>query len=146
MTRQENQRRVNMLLAGEQLSITEMIPFLDQAIDDINSQLSSTYPAFSELDINFTEYRYFPERYMRSVVCLGAAVYFYKMDEEGGNAPPGYNYQYADALFHMLRDYASQVPDEYQQDNTGYIGIDFTGEVKEQKRTDLNISQRDFLL
>lgn len=106
--------RVNSLLDGEILSYTEMLPFLDRVIDDINQQLNSTYPAFSEIPAGVDDYDAFPDRYLRTVVAMGAAMYFYETDEEGGDAGNSYTKAYTENLFFMLRDWINQVPEQYQ--------------------------------
>jgi hypothetical protein len=40
---------INELLAGEQLHYQDLEIFLDKTIDDINGQLNTRYPVFSEL-------------------------------------------------------------------------------------------------
>lgn len=105
-------QQVNDLLAGETLSYLEMRPHLDATIDDINQQLATVFPSFSDLD-SPSSYEFFPDRYIRTVVCIGAAVRFYEMDEEGGQPPMGYLQRYRENLFFMLRDYLPQVPEEY---------------------------------
>ena len=107
--------RVNTLLAGERHSLFELTPFLDNVIDDINAQLNSTFPAFSEISQGKAEYDYFPDRYIRSVVCVGAAWYYYTTDEEGISSAPQYLQDYDRGLFNMLRDYFNLVPEEYQE-------------------------------
>ena len=106
--------RVNALLAGERLPYNEMLIHLDKTIDDINSQLNSTFPAFSEMPTGKVEYDYFPDRYIRSVVCVGAAWYYFTTDEEGISTAPQYLQDYDRGLFIMLRDYFNEVPIEYQ--------------------------------
>lgn len=106
--------RVNELLAGERHTYNQLIIYLDKTIDDINSQLNSTFPAFSELPEGKAEYAYFPDRFIRSVVCVGAAWYYFTTDEEGISTAPQYQYDYDRGLFIMLRDYFNQVPVEYQ--------------------------------
>lgn len=106
--------KVNELLAGERHSYAQIVNFLDRTIDDINSQLNSTFPAFSEIPEGKAEYDYFPDRYIRSVVCVGAAWYYFTTDEEGISTAPQYQYDYDRGLFIMLRDYFNDVPVEYQ--------------------------------
>lgn len=110
--------RVNGLLDGENIAYTRMIPFLDQAIDDINQQLNSVYPVFSELEEGTTEYSYFPDRYLRTVVAYGAAMYFYITDEEGSAPPMSYTELYNKNLFLMYRDWLTMVPPEYEATDT----------------------------
>ena len=117
-------KRVNTLLAGEQLVYSRLEDFLDATIDDINDKLNSTFPTFSELssDLEFvgdTEYNYFPEKYIRSVVIPGAAYKFYIMDEEGMATAEQFAYDYEKALFMMMRDYIDDVPEEYQSTSKG---------------------------
>lgn len=103
--------------------------FLDEVIDEINDALNSKFPTFSELEDNmeFTgnaEYNYFPDKYIRSVVCKGAASKFYTMDEEGSPTAEQYAREYATALFYMTRDYIELVPEEYRSESTGSIIFD----------------------
>lgn len=122
-------KKVNEFLAGEQLVYSRMEIFLDEVIDDINASLNSTFPTFSDLGegVEFTgdtEYSYFPDRYIRSVVCKGAASKFYTMDEEGSPTAEQYAMEYASALFLMTRDYLELVPEEYRSENTGSVLFD----------------------
>lgn len=71
---------VNAKLAGETLTFTEMRLFLDEVIDDINAALNANFPVFSTLAAN-ANYNFFPDRYIRSVVIVGAASKFYVTDE-----------------------------------------------------------------
>lgn len=117
---------VNSNLAGELLTLNQMIPFLDQTIDEINDKLNTTFPAFSEFDPNtypyYPDYNFFPDQYIRTVVCLGAAFYFYITDEEGVNAAPMYQQMYQAALFRMERDYLPQVDEIWKKpEPTGYL-------------------------
>lgn len=116
----------NKYLAGEQLTYPKLLPFLDAVIDDINAELSSTYPSFSDLDIetnpsNDDIYDFFPDQYIRTVVCLGAASKFYTTDEEGIMAAEGYEMKYQQNLFYMVRDWIERVPRFYQSDTLGGV-------------------------
>ena len=106
--------RINQKLAGELLTYKELIPHLDDVIDEINNTLNSIYPAFSELEALSTEYAFIPDRYIRSVIVPGAAWFFYVSDEEGMSTAQQYQMDYQKGLFYMLRDYVAQVPLEYQ--------------------------------
>lgn len=121
-------KRVNKQLAGEQLVYSQMVEFLDSTIDDINAALNSTFPAFTDLgvEVAFTgdsEYDYFPDQYIRSVVIPGAAYKFYIMDEEGMVTAEQFAYDYQQGLFLMQRDYMEQVPEEYRSENSGSIRL-----------------------
>ncbi len=125
----------NTYLTGEQLVYQKLIPFYDAVIDDINSRLNSTYPSFSSLEFTSLDgdeavYSYFPDRYVRSVVALGAAHKFYTMDEEGVAYDTTYEDDYERNLFYMTRDYIDQVPEIFQSDSTGSVPIeDFPNEL-----------------
>lgn len=118
----------NTYLAGEQLVYQKLVPFYDAVIDDINDRLSSTYPSFSQLDFHelddaTAEYSFFPDKYIRSVVALGAAHKFYMMDEEGQTYDTAYEAAYERNLFFMMRDHIDHVPKIYQSDTTGGVLI-----------------------
>ena len=120
----------NTYLTGEQLVYQKLIPFYDAVIDDINSRLNSTYPAFSSLGFTSLDgddavYDYFPDRYLRSVVALGGAHKFYEMDEEGVVYDTSYEQDYEKNLFYMTRDYIDQVPEIFQSDSPGSVNISF---------------------
>lgn len=114
---------VNDKLAGETLMYGQLLVFLDSTIDDINASLNSNYPAFSELS-GITEYSYFPDKYIRTVVIPGAASKFYTTDEEGAQVATMYDIEYKNNLFHMVRDFSHLVPEEYRCDEQGYM-IDY---------------------
>ena len=118
----------NTYLAGEQLVYQKLLPFYDAVIDDINSRLNSTFPSFTDLDITQLDaddavYEFFPDRYVRSVVALGAAHKFYMMDEEGVSYDEAYTSKYEEALFYMTRDYIDQVPEIFQSDSKGSVPV-----------------------
>jgi hypothetical protein len=115
MTIKDIVKRVNQLLAGETLNYDEMKIHLDSVMDDINNDLSSEFPVFSELAEGATEYTLIPDKYIRSVVCYGAAYYFYMTDEEGANPQPGYMMTYTTNKFAMKRDWIQRVPAEYEK-------------------------------
>ena len=79
-------KRINEELAGELLTYGELETFLDQVIDDINHQLDSKFPAFSDFSAEtypdrYPDYNFFPQEYGRNVVIKRAAYKFYVMDE-----------------------------------------------------------------
>jgi len=105
---------VNTLLAGERHSYLQLIPYLDKTIDYINSNLGSTYPAFSELPDGASSYDFFPDRYIRTVVQVGAAWHYFTTDEEGITTAQQYQYEYEQNMFLMERDFIMLVPAEYK--------------------------------
>jgi len=104
--------RVNTKLAGEILTYPELVIFLDDAIDKINTALNTIYPAFSDLE-STSDYDYFPDKFIRMVVVPGTAYFYYQADEEGIDTAPAYLLAMTDGLFYMTRDYSSQIPEEY---------------------------------
>lgn len=116
---------VNTRLAGEMLSYDELKVHLDAVIDDINAKLSSKFPAFSEFSAakypQYPNYDFFPNKFIRSVVCVGAAYKFYLTDEEGSTTAVEYGKEYAMNLFIMQRDYSNLVPEEYQDYEQGFL-------------------------
>lgn len=109
---------INDKLAGETLMYSQLLVHLDSVIDDINFTLSSRYPAFSEFNAEdherYPNYDFFPDKYIRSVVVMGAAYKFYTTDEEGANAAPKYEMDYRNALYRMQRDWSLHVPPCFQ--------------------------------
>lgn len=123
---------INFQLADEQYPYFQLERFMDAVIDDINDKLDAAFPTFSELriannNIPVEEYNFFPDKYIRSVVIKGAAYKYYIMDEEGMLTAEAYQYEYADALFIMLRDYLDVVPEEYDADRPAAVTMDIEG-------------------
>lgn len=119
---------VNQSLACEMLRQDELMLYMDKVIDDINSQLNSNYPTFSEYTSEFfpdyPNYNVFPEKYIRSVVVPGAAYNFYKVDEEGNSTAPLFRQEYQTNLFYMVRDMMESVPPRFQGRCQGYVESD----------------------
>lgn len=119
-------RSVNKYLADEILRYEDLELFLDRTIDDINQALNAKFPAFSDFmasdDVDAEgNYDFFPDRFIRSVVTVGTAYYFYQADEEGESVANSYYKMYQEALYLMTRDYLMLVPDEYVDDKAGYV-------------------------
>lgn len=124
--------RLNEMLGGERHGYSKLVSHLDKTIDDINAKLNSTYPAFSELPAGASEYSYFPDRYIRSVVLPGAAWYYFTSDEEGIMTAQQYMDDYYRGLFYMLRDHFNYVPAEYQA--TELKALVFYGDLEDGER------------
>lgn len=121
-------REVNGMLADELLSLDQMRRHLDRAIDAVNDKLSACYPVFSDLDVTATDYAYFPDNYIRSVVIPGAAYYFYLTDEEGSPTALAYGQMLQNGLYVMMRDYITQVPAIYEKrSDFGAVPFNLTG-------------------
>lgn len=112
------QKLFNAALAGETLTILEMVPHLDAAVDGINDKLNTVYPVFSEIDLFKPEavYEHFPDKYIRTVVIPGAAWHYYVTDEEGLQTAPQYQLDYENGKFIMQRDMLYSIPEKYQAD------------------------------
>ena len=108
--------QLNKALAGERLTLGQATPYIDYAIDQINSELGAIYPTLSDIGDTQTEYSYFPDQYIRTVVIPCAAWRFYVMDEEGLISAEQYHTDYLDNMFIMKRDMLYAVPVEYQVD------------------------------
>ena len=119
-------RRTNEKLAGETLMYTQLEMFFDEVIDDINAKLNSKFPTFSEVFSAETlssdaEYNCFPDKYVRTVVVVGAAYKFYCTDEEGIATAQQYAFDYNTNLFLMERDYSDLVPEQYRATGQGHL-------------------------
>ena len=116
---------MNDTLAGETLTLNEMLPHLDFAIDEINDTLNSVYPTFSEMleqNPEAKEYSFFPDRYIRRAVISGAAWNYYVVDEEGLQTSPQYQAAFEKGKFIMQRDMLYSIPDKYKASETkGYV-------------------------
>ena len=118
--------KINRKLAGELLAYNELIDFMDNVIDDINTELNTTLPAFSEIDEGIIDYVAIPDKYIRSVVIPGTAFYYYQADEEGIDSAVGYKETLLKGLYFMKRDFSEQIPLEYRATSMG--GVVFTVE------------------
>lgn len=117
-------------LADEIVGESEMLSYMDRVIDDINNKLNTTFPTFTEykessagITNDILDYQVFPDKYQRSVVVPGTAFKYYTTDEEGMYAAPKYEEEYKEGLFHMLRDYSNNIPEEYRANDQGYVSI-----------------------
>lgn len=134
---------------SEYLRQPDIYYFMDRVIDDINEQLQSCYPTFSEWEDfvnvwneNFPEepkdrtvYDVIPDKYLRSVVALGTALYFYTSDEEGEQIAIDYQTRYNQQLFYMVRDYHMLVPEIFQNNEGGFIDFSY---IREHRPKDLH--------
>lgn len=77
-----------------------------------------------------TVYDVIPDKYLRSVVALGTALYFYTQDEEGEQIALDYQQRYNQQLFYMVRDYHMLVPPEFQNNTGGYIDFSYVREME----------------
>lgn len=119
---------VNRKLANELLSQTELLIHMDSVIDDINSQLNTIFPTFTEViaeeGVNDPDYQAIPDKYLRSVVVVGAAVKYYEADEEGNPSATSFVQDYRQQLFYMLRDFSFSIPEEYRAEDQGFLSLD----------------------
>lgn len=118
---------INHKLADELLSQTQLLMHMDSVIDDINAQLNSTFPTFSEVitkeGVSNPDYQYIPDKYLRSVVVVGAANKYYEIDEEGNATAQLFAQDYRQQLFYMLRDFSMSIPEEYRATDQGMLPL-----------------------
>lgn len=109
---------INHKLADELLSQTQLLMHMDSVVDDINAKLNTIFPTFSEViakeGVNNPDYQAIPDKYLRSVVVVGAAHKYYEVDEEGNASAQMFAQDYQQQLFYMLRDYSLSIPTEYR--------------------------------
>lgn len=121
--------QVNRLLGDELYPYSKLEQFLDAVVDEINDNLSACFPVFSDVVEDPTktdvDYDCFPDKYIREVVIKGAAYKFLIQDEEGIPTATQYGYEYKDAMFVMLRDYAREVPAQYDVDHIAAVDTSF---------------------
>lgn len=120
---------INHKLADELLSQTQLLMHMDSVVDDINAKLNAMFPTFSEViakeGVNNPDYQAIPDKYLRSVVVVGAAHKYYEVDEEGNASAQQFAQDYQAQLFYMLRDYSLSIPAEYRADVVqGAIALD----------------------
>lgn len=131
----------NSRLAGEQLTYSALLPYFDAVVDEINSKMHANFRTFSEVNKTgigaVTTYEEFPDKYIRTVVCVGAAYKWYVDDEEGIETATTLGMQYQNNLFVMMRDYGPLIPDEKKQHNTSGFLTDPCQEVNAGINPDL---------
>lgn len=88
----------------------------------------SPYYPFPRRPKDRTVYDVIPDKYLRSVVALGTALYFYTDDEEGEQIAMDYQRRYEQQLFYMVRDFHMLVPPEFQNNTGGYIDFSYERE------------------
>lgn len=129
-------------IPSDYLRAPDIYYYMDRTIDDINSELQATYPTFTDWyefveewnKVNPDEpkdrtvYDVIPDKYLRTVVALGTAMYYYASDEEGEQVAIDYQQKYHLALFKMVRDYHMLVPEEFQDNEGGYIDFSYNRE------------------
>ena len=121
-------KRVNEYLAGELLSFEQLKPISMLSLMT-SQQLNSIYLLFRDQSYScYCDYNFFPDRYIRNVLCLGAAYKYYTTDEEGVGNASTYRDEYHANLFFMIRDWLASVPEEYQNvDTNGAHAVEIQG-------------------
>lgn len=122
----------NSRLAGEQLTYSQLLPYFDAVVDDINARLHTQFKVFSEVTTTDTnlEYTEFPNKYIRTVVCIGAAYKWYIDDEEGIATAEALGQEYQNNMFLMERDYGPLIPTDKRRDDKGGFFCDHSAEQK----------------
>lgn len=119
----------NSRLAGEQLTYSQLLPYFDAVVDEVNARLHTQFKVFSEITSNdiTLEYNEFPGKYIRTVVCVGAAYKWYIDDEEGIATADALGQEYQNNLFLMERDYGPLIPTDKRRDDKGGFFCDHNG-------------------
>ena len=117
---------INKHLADEFCSVAELTSYMDRVIDDINTRLNSKFPTISEVIASAggttdPDYNVFPDKYIRSVLVVGAAYKYYITDEEGNVTAQQYGAEYNQNLFYMDRDYSFSIPEIYRESEQGFV-------------------------
>ncbi len=125
----------NNYVISEYLYSEDISTYMDDVIHDINGNLQANFPTLSEWPsyvekynlenpgefLNDKVYTAFPKRYLQNVVALGAALKFFTNDEEGEFVSGRYNVDYEKNMYLMVRDYINLVPEEFQNNEGGFI-------------------------
>lgn len=117
---------INEKLDGDRVTDVRLLKYVDEVIDDINEALSSVYPTFTEnksIPGYDGTYTLFPDKYLRSVVAVGAAYKYYITESEGDGVAGSYGSQYNAALFVMKRDFMESVPEIFQNLTAGVLKL-----------------------
>lgn len=118
---------INYKLADSLISQTVLLNHMDSVIDDINAMLSTVFPTFTEAIVeegtNNPDYNHIPDKYLRSVVVVGAANKYYEVDEEGNQTAVMFAQEYRQNLFYMLRDYSISIPERYRDNFQGMVEL-----------------------
>ena len=117
---------INKHLADEFCSVAELTNYMDRVIDDINTRLNSKFPTISDVmaeagGTTDPDYNVFPDKYIRSVLVVGAAYKYYVTDEEGNATAQQYGAEYNQNLFYMERDYSFSIPEIYRESEQGFV-------------------------
>lgn len=117
---------INKHLADEFCSVAELTNYMDRVVDDINTRLNSKFPVVSDVmqqagSTTDPDYNVFPDKYIRSVLVVGAAYKYYITDEEGNATAQQYGAEYNQNLFYMERDYSFSVPEMYRESEQGFV-------------------------
>lgn len=119
-------QQINKHLADEFCSTAELLNYMDRVIDDINTRLNAKFPTVSEVleaadNTTDADYNVFPDKYIRSVLVVGAAYKYYITDEEGNVTAQQYGTEYNQNLFYMERDYSFSIPEIYRESEQGFV-------------------------
>lgn len=117
---------INKHLGDEFCSVAELTDYMDRVIDDINTRLNSKFPTVGDMIASAggttdVDYNVFPDKYIRSVLVVGAAYKYYVTDEEGNVTAQQYGADYNQNLFYMERDYSFSIPEIYRESEQGFV-------------------------
>ena len=108
-------------------------PHMPEFPDHIHRPIPKSHPnhfnPFAPRPKDRRVYDVIPDKYLRSVVALGTALYFFTNDEEGEQIALDYQQKYNQQLFYMVRDYHMLVPPMFQNNTGGYIDFSYEREL-----------------
>lgn len=126
MTKNNIVNWINKRVVSYRVSWDDIADYLDMAIDEINSYMSTKYPhvtavldEFAPEDKTYsfrasgTEIPFFPEKYFTSIVLPYAITQILTTDEEFTMIYSKYMSQYQESLFIMARDEMNNIPQQF---------------------------------
>jgi hypothetical protein len=125
-------------IASDYIRAPEIYSYMDKVLLDANDRLQANFPMVSDWADFVTQwnidnpentatqddYSAIPDRYLRRIMPVGVARYFYMKDEEGESVGSDYFREYEKAMFEFVRDYLPLVPLVFQNNEGGYIEMD----------------------
>lgn len=124
MTKDKFVEKVNKLSYEGLYSFEDLEYAFDEAIDEINIVMNSSYPRISDYcDTDDKDYDCFPEKYQDIVINFAVAEMF-RIEGEFGNEYFIAEEKAKKKLDAMFRDYFSLVPESYQAVDEGMLTLD----------------------
>lgn len=133
MKRSELVAKVNEQLWEGLYLYADMEEEFDEAIDEMNAELNSTYPAFGDVMttdestysrlVDGVDTPYIPVKYIRNFVVPFVVAAIFRREAEFGNEYYSAKEKYEKWLGNMFRDFYTQIPVEFQEVEAGAIQV-----------------------